>query len=306
MESNNSNVQAAVEAVERLSKLERVQTEDGLVVVPKGKQVVDLKPYVDARRDRPERRAGTAQFTQLASFVQHAQRFADGHSAIFAIDNPAAPKLMSVLDYHEGNHVDEDAGPVEGKARFGQHRGVYNFPVSDEWKAWTSAPAQMAQDTFAAFLEERIADVLAPEAVGDKAKEFAGELGITLASPARLMELSRGLSVRVDSRVTNAANLSTGEVQLSYEESHTARDGGPLKVPGGFVIAIPVFRGGALYQIPVRLLYRVHRSEGRVAWSVRLHRADRSFADAFKEAAEYAREATGLPLFYGTPEATAS
>lgn len=100
---------------------------------------------------------------------------------------------------------------------------------------------------------------------------------------ARLLELSRGLSVRVDSKVTQHINPSTGEAQLAYEETHGAKDGGVLKVPDGFVIAIPVFRGGPLYPMVCRLRYRVQRSEGRVTWAIALHRADKVFEHAFSE-----------------------
>jgi hypothetical protein len=223
-------------------------------------------------------------------------RFADEDSALFAVEDPRAPRLISVLDYHRATS--------EGAPRFGEHRGVYSFPLSDEWKAWQAVPEKMDQGTFAAFLEERITDVLDPAAVGDGSKRFAAELGLALASPTRLLELSRGLSVRVESKVASHVNLSTGETQIAFGESHASGEGGgPLKIPGGFIIAIPVFRGGDLYTIAVRLVYRVHRSEGKVQWGLRLHRAERVFLDAFNGAASLAAEQTKLPLFYGTPEA---
>lgn len=294
--TTTGDAQAIIDTVEALHGVEEVGLEDNTVlIVPSGKSVHDLKPYLDARRTRPERRKGTARLTTLQSFIEHAVRFADDHSVIFADDSPTAPSLVSVLDYHEQE--------ATGAPRFGQHRGVYAFPVSDEWKAWSKvAQGPLDQAALAAFLEERIVDVLDPAAAGEGTKHFAAELGIALASPARLMDLSRGLTVRVDSKVVNHVNTSTGEAQIGYEENHTDRAGGPLKVPGGFVVAIPVFRAGSLYQIPVRLLYRVQRGEQRVVWSLRPHRAERVFADAFDGAAREAAEATGLPVFFGTPE----
>lgn len=296
MESGSENA-AVIEAVKDLAEAEVISIADNaVVVVPRGKEIHDLRPYIDARRTAPERRSGTASFTAIESFIRHALRFADDSSAIFAVDDPSAPKLVSVLNYHQLGH--------DGAPRFGDHRGVYAFPLSDEWRVWGSLPEKMSQADFAAFLEDHAVDVLAPAAVGEKTAAYAEEHGITLASQQRLTELSRGLSVRVDAKVAQHINPSTGEAQLVYEESHLDRNGGALKVPDGFVIAIPVFRGGPLYQIVCRLRYRVVRNEGKVVWGIALHRADKVFTEAFGEAAQRAATETGLPLFYGTPEAS--
>jgi len=268
-----------------------------LVAVPRGLSVVDLRPMLDERLERPRRREGTATLTTLASFIAHANRFKDAHSAIFAIDDRNEPKLLAVLDYHEAG---------TGPPRFGGHRAEYAFPLSDEWQAWMRAGVEeMMQARFAAFLEDRITDVQEVSAIvpGSKLATLAEKLGIALAGPSQLLALSRGLAIRVDQKVTNAVNLSTGEGSIGFEETHRAGDAsGPLKVPGGFAIAIPVFRGGAVYQIGVRLRYRVHG--GTVMWRVALHRVDLAFADAFGEACEKAKSETSLPLFYGTPEET--
>ena len=58
---------------------------------------------------------------------------------------------------------------------------------------------------------------------------------------------------------------------------------------------------GAGYTIPVRLRYRV--AEGKVTWTVSMHRADQAFADAVQESADVAKTKTDLPLFFGAPEA---
>lgn len=296
--ANGGNVQAAIDAVERLSEPTEYAIDDGLLVIPRGKQVVDMRPFVDARLERPRRREGIARHTTLASFNAHVVRFADEHSAIFADDNPKAPSLTAVLDYHERGH--------DGAPRFGTHRSVYHFPLSDEWKAWMALPEKIEQGTLAAFLEDRIGDVLDPADAGEVGTEFAAKLSITLASPARLMELARGLSVRVDTRVANHVNLGSGESKLVFEEQHSNEQGGPVVVPGGFMLAIPVFKGGDLFKVPVRLTYRVSRQNGAIVWRIALHRADKVFRYAFDEAVKAVEQATGLPVFYGTPEATAS
>ena len=270
-----------------------VETPDGrkvkVLVAPKGFDIHGLKGFADAYRTAPERREGTAQLLELESFIAHAKRFADVDSAIFASPDAAAPKLVAVLDYHRAT--------AEGAPRYGKHRAVYPFPLSEEWKAWQAKNGkQLGQKDFAEFLEDRIGDVAAPPADHDLVKH-----GGSLASPSQLVELSRGLDVHVGAQVKQAVKLSSGEAQIQFITEHKDGDGKPLKVPSAFVIQIPVFRNGALYELGVRLRYRVAPGAG-VSWFFEIHRADRVFDDAFKEACLKAGSETSLPVFVGTPE----
>jgi hypothetical protein len=268
-----------------------------VLTLPEGIKVQSIKPLLDEYLEAPTRREGTARLGDLASFIEHAKRFMDEGSALFASPDPRAPSLTSVLDYHCPR-------VSEGGPRFGRHRGVYAFPLSPQWEAWTRGNGPngaMTQGKFAEFLEDRIVDIADPSQAGHLAESLAKLIGVSFASASRLLELSRGLSVRMESRVTNAINLATGEVQVNFVVSHDDADGGPMKVPGAFLIAIPVFRGGALYTIGVRLRYRLR--EGTVTWFYELHGADRVFEHAFVEACGQAADETGLPLYVGTPEA---
>lgn len=314
IDKNSSEAQAAIEVMRELHQPQFLALagdlevdEPALMAIPKGMSLVDLKPYQDARRERPERIQGTARLTTLDSFIEHVKRFADPESALFAIDDPKAPKLLAVFDYHESHDRPKGEGEhpasVEnrGDARFGAHRAEYAFPLSDEFVAWRSvADKALTQAQFAEFLEDRLVDVVAPEEAFTSIRDLAAQLGIELAGPSVLLTLSKGLAIRVDQKVANVINLSTGEAQLHFEETHATKDGGSLKVPNGFAVAIPVFRGGVRYQIGIRLRYRVHN--GAITWRLLPQRIEVVFADAVGEAAVEARMLTGLPLFFGTPE----
>lgn len=265
-----------------------------VLVAQDGARIESVKKLLAEYRDKPERRAGTARLADLPSFIAHANRFRDADSALFAQPSTSAPKLVCVFDYHRAGAT---ADP-----RFGEHRAEYAFPVSDEWSAWTSKNAKgMSQADFAEWVENRITDVIAPDDPGPAATAFAAAVGCEFASPSRLLELSRGLSVRVGTQVRNAQNLSSGEAQLTYVSEHQDERGRPLTVPGAFLIAIPVFRGDAAYKIAARLRYRVR--EGAITWFFELYRTDLVFDDAFRAACEQAEEKTTLPLYLGTPEA---
>ncbi len=268
-----------------------------ILVLPKGLETHSIKNLLDEYRTAPERKIGVAMLGDLASFIAHAQRFADIDSALFASADPKRPTLLSVLDYHEKSEAGEPGDP-----RFGQHRGFYAFPLSDEWLAWTSNNAKgMLQQKFAEFVEDRIVDILGdPTRAGARARDVAEKIQVSFAPASRLLELSRGMSIRSNSKVATALNLASGEVQVSYATSHEDEGGGKMNVPAAFLIGIPVFRNGDLYELPVRLRYRL--SEGVLSWFYELYGADRIFEHAFKEACEAASQATGLPLFVGAPE----
>lgn len=263
-----------------------------VVVTPTGVHGLPASVF-DSYRAEPIRRAGTAKFTELASFLAHVERFKDEDSAIFAVDDRARPSLTAVLDYHRAGSV--------GDPRFGKHRGEFAFPLSDEWKAWLASngkPMQMVE--FAAFLEDRITDVL--DDAGDLPEDmqrFVSAIGGNIASPTKLMEIALGLKVHEKSSVGETVNLASGEAEISFVSQHTDASGKPLKVPNLFLIGIPVFHNGASYRVAARLRYR--KQDGLKFW-YELWRLDRVFDHAFSEAVTEAAVKTGLPIYRGTPE----
>lgn len=295
-ETNKGDAAAIIDAVERLQQPEIAFLEGkaSVVILPTGKEVINLKPHFDLYRTHPERKRGTATLTTIDSFIAHTNRFKDAESAVYLDDKEASsPTLTAVLDYHQKG---------EGHARFGEHRGVYHFPLSPEWRAWTGkSGSDMSQADFAVFLEDRVPDILAPGSVGERTREFAQSAGITFAAPARLLELSRGLAIKVDTQVAHHVNLSTGEAQITFKEEHTSEgEASSLKVPSGFAIQVPVVKNGPAYQIPVRLRYRV--SSGRVLWKFALYRTDLIFEEMVVEAVKRVSDETQLPVFRGRPE----
>jgi uncharacterized protein YfdQ (DUF2303 family) len=294
-----TNAQAVAEIVAKLHEptpLVVATPADGsgfAIAVPKGINLVSTKKFIDEYRTRPERREGTAKLGDLESFIAHTNRFKDAGSVIFASDSPRSPSLTSVLDYHED---------AKGQPRFGKHRGHYAFPLSEEWRRWIAAGQQkMTQAQFAEFIEENIVNIVDPLAALDVAVEFAKTMGTEYGTSQRLMEMSRGLKIRVTSHVQNAVTLSSGESQFLYTAEHQDERGQPLKVPGACLVGLRVFQGGAHYQVPVRIRYRT--KDGEITWSLDLQRVDATFEDAFNEAKQRVREETALPLFVGTPEA---
>ncbi len=282
--------------VPRLVTLKRGdENEAQVMVLGAGLEVHDLKPFLDEYREAPERRKGTATLADLESFIAHANRFKSPESILFCDRLASQPRLVSILDYHAKGHA--------GAPDWGQHRGSYAFPFSDEWKKWAGSNGkQMQQAAFAQFIEDRITDVSDPGQVKNVQdyQPLLELLGTSFALPMKLIELSRGLSVRENAKVKNAVNLATGEASVQFETTLAGDDGAPLKVPGAFLITIPIFHGGAAYRIPARLRFRA--GGGSIVWWYDLHDPQRRLDDAIDLACKKAAQETDLPLLMGTPE----
>lgn len=287
-----SENEAVIELMKDIDGVERIDLPDGhsAISIPKGRTVNSLKTFIDEYRTAPERIQGVAQLTTLASLIKHVNRFKNDGTGVYASDG-AQPSIQVVYDYHK-----------KDEPKFGRHRAVYKFPLSNEWNAWKAANEKwMLQGDFATFLEDRLGDVLDPSGATAGAKSTAEELGLTLASRQKLMTLSRGLTVHVESVMTNHQNLSSGEIAMVFKEQHKDEGGNALTVPNGFLLAIPVFHGGLAYSIPVRLRYKAN--SGKIQWCVVMINPQKSIDDAVAMAVAEIEKETALGVLMGVPEA---
>lgn len=266
------------------------------IMLPEGKELVSIKPLLDEYLTKPERRTGTAHHLDQDSFIAHVNRFKSEESVVYAdptydLAVGELPKLTGIINYHERGFGGEPA--------FGDHRSVYNLTLSDEWKTWIGMNEKTfaTQADFAEFIESNIDNVFVYDGANEKIDSMLSLTGGTLATPSKLMELSRGLTINNNEKVTQKINPSTGEVKLNYETEH---GGNAVAIPTAFLIAIPPLLNGSVYSIIVRLRYRL--VQGQVKWSYSLFRKEKVFEDAFENVCKTVKAGTGLPLFIGSPE----
>lgn len=255
-----------------------------------GRGLTSLKEEIEKYRLHPERRTGVATVHTLTSFIDLVNRHKTAHSVIFAATSWPNPSLTAVIDYHEKEN---------GKPAFGEHRLSYPFPVSDEFKAWADQNGKsMDQGTFAAFVEERVAELA--EASKDEKQRFETLFGSKMASPAEMLSLSRGLEIHVAGQVKNTCRLQSGESEIVFTEEHLDASGAKITVPGLFMVCVPAFLDGEAVRLPGRLRYRKNGSS--IVWWYQLYRwkellRERVVADLYTATAE-----TDLPAYEGTPE----
>lgn len=253
--------------------------------------LLSLKDLFEEHRIRPARKSGTAKGLTLASFIDLAIRHKTENSVVFADTTWTKPSFTAVIDYHEAG--------VLGEPAFGKHRVHYAFPLSEEWQAWISQNGKpMSQGDFAAFIEDRIAELSSP--LDPERAQIERDFGTTCATPAELIRLSRGLQVNVDAKVKRAINLQTGEAQIEFEETHKDADGKPIKVPGMFVLNVAPFFMGEKTRVPVRLRYRV--SGDKISWYYQIYRPDQAITERVRSDLAIVASETSLPTYEGSPE----
>jgi len=293
-EERESSAQSIIEAIERLAVPKPFYAEAGLakIVVPRGMQVVDIQGELDKRATAPRRCEGSVSVNTLEAFIALTSRHVSPETVIYVSDGDR-PALIAVLNDHG-----EGAEPG-----WRDHRIVYQPALSEEWTAWAGSDGKpLTQVQFAEHLEDRCLDVIVPSSAGPKTQSIVGRLGVKTASPAELQGLANGLSIKVDLHVKEIRRLDSGESQVIYAEQHNAEDGKPLSVPNAFVVAVPVFLGGAAYTHVVRLRYRAR--EGRITWSYNVVHADQAKRDAILDIMSTLRGAETLSealVVEGTP-----
>ena len=72
----------------------------------------------------------------------------------------------------------------------------------------------MDQRDFAWFLEDRVPELSSP--TDHERVTLEHQFATTIATPAQLVELSRGLQVHADTRVKAVTVLQTGEGQVAW------------------------------------------------------------------------------------------
>jgi uncharacterized protein YfdQ (DUF2303 family) len=228
--------------------------------------------------DGPDRRCGTATLQSVDSLIAHANRFKDDNSAIWA--DAASRRAVAVLNY---NRIG-----ATGTSRWGDHRGIYEFPLSDAWKAWGGEQGlQLDQETLAELLDKRDREI----------SEGAMAGGIQAPSAAWMLSMAENLETYTNAKAKRERDPS-GRLKISF--SNESGFVGDVMPPRAFLIKIPVFRDSAPQPIEVRL--RAAVDDGAASFELFMAGASDILRDAFNTLVSLVGEKTKLPVFIGTPE----
>lgn len=261
--------------------------------------IVSIKNFLREYDELPERRTGTATLQTIDSFIAHVRRHKGLHSVLYA--DRTAPSITAIYDYQQ------EGPPGAGDPDWAKHRAVYKFPLSAEWRAWTGTEGHWLDvGDFAEFLDKRVQDVLpvSHEEPDGLLAKFLGLFRCKLAGPTEMLALAQGLTIHTASTIANHERRETGEIEIGFSTTNTKttdRRGNTVSVPGAFVLALPVFDRGKVYEVPARLRYRAARDS--VEWAYDLFRRQDVYDAAVEEDCKRAAADTqDTPLFYGAPE----
>lgn len=280
-----------------------------LIAANDGMKVTDMTDNLNRvlSQFQPPRRKGTDVLTTLDSLIDWSNRFKGDSSVLFADKDPSRPSLICIANYHKQG----PANPTgrDETASYGDHRGMYSFPLSKEWKYWEKVTADpLSMDELGEVIESAAKDFLEPtpallgagkpsEDWEKRMIETAAKLGGRFAQYSQMILLAREFALNEASTVQVKRNRDSGEQTAVFVNEHKDATGQEVKVPNLFMIAIPVFDGGALYRLPVRLRYRT--AGGKVQFILTRYDPESAFQDAFEEAVTHAGAETVLPVFYG-------
>lgn len=297
-----SDVRAAVDAGQKAAALNdrllMIDTDAGKLPVVllnqnSGQEVKALTSALKLQErfaNAPRRIKGTATHQEIGSFVAHVNRFKDPNSVIWAdVDRST---LTAVLNYHGGNQSAQADGSMPAvHPRWSDHRAVYTCPLSVQWKRWIGANEKwMGQADFAALIEDNLQDLTSAPGAWEDAGEYT--------APAKVVQAIRMLAVHTSTKFRSEINRETGETNLLFQQEHDKTD--VAKIPRAFVLGIPVYTGGELYAVKVKIRFRSKDSVASFQYAIQAPEV--ILRDAFSAVRKQAEEGTGLPLFVGAPE----
>ena len=287
--SDDNNIQSAIDAgremcdiTKRIDAVVHPEREGlavpvGLVDDEHGSHVAVLDDVLDAldrRLPGPRRRVLTTRLTEVASYIECVNRWSDiGRSVIYA--DTSSMTLTAVFDEHPPSGDPKLTG-------WREHRALYTAPRSSEWRIWSDNDGKvMSQTKFGDFLESRLEDMRAAQ-------------GYPL--PTEVLSMARALHLKIKGEFKREIDPTTGNFHFIHRHEN---DTGSTVIPRAFLIAIPVFDGGDLYEIEARVRFALE--ENRPAFSYTLHRKAEIERDAFRIVRDAVGKATTLPILAGLP-----
>jgi uncharacterized protein YfdQ (DUF2303 family) len=244
----------------------------------------------DKRAETPRRRGGTSKHSDLSSLIAHAIRHKDADSVAFA--DQGSGEILVIYDYNRAGPPTPIASAQaggSGSPRWGIHHATFTAPPSTEWKKWFGVHnVPMKQVQFGDFLEDNMDDLAGPESVN----------GIQdVPSPAKLLDVARSLVVMKGGRFESKINRDTGERTLVNTDEHGDTS---TKVPNRFLIGIPIYEGGDVYEVECRLRFEL--GGGGVSFTVAIKDHEKLLRKAFADSWMKVRDGASLPVFLGKPE----
>lgn len=236
-----NDIQAAIEAGKKLAAVQNITRDIGAethFIVKDGYSVQTL----DNKMLAPNRKKGSKTFVSAKSFCSYVNKHKDSDETVIIADEDEG-NICAILNDHGVS-----------AAQWSDFKAKLKLGFSEQWKIWyeNAHPRRtnaFSQAAFADFIEDNRADMKT-----GIFKDSAGE-DVENLSPLELSALVINLNITSEEKFSSKIDRVTGEEKLFYENEETGK--GEIVLPRQIFLAIPVYRGGDLFEVKVRLRRRI-------------------------------------------------
>jgi uncharacterized protein YfdQ (DUF2303 family) len=274
MHDENSGVAAIIEAARTSGAILTSSTGREAVLAPDGFKLLDL--YTPPEKELPTRLIAVRTFHDGDSFARYVAHYKqDGSQLIADIERS---RLRAIIDYPSKDELnmpsDEEPSKISGR----EHVAEWPVALSEQFQDWQAFQGKFhEQADFLRFLEENVADIIAPE-------------------PASILELVRDFSGVKTAKFQRAVRLDNGDRTIQYQEETGTRNG--ITIPKKIRLEMPIYFGEEAVQFEAWFRTRI-TDEGGLFLSLEFHRIQPVKLAAFRLAVARIAEASGLDAFYG-------
>jgi uncharacterized protein YfdQ (DUF2303 family) len=240
-------VDSILTAGRKTAEIKQVPREEGVeettVLVPNGFNLQTIQNELE----RPTRKRGSRTFTAVESFNSYVSKHKDFNETIIIADEERG-QIKAILN----DHADKKAG-------YGDHTAFLNLGFSKQYDTWFRNQKGNRNDHFdqedlAMFLEENRSDFMCGKIEGDDNKEIEN------ISAQELARMILDLKVTAQEKLSSKFDPQSGRQILHYENEEVGQKN--FSPPPQFVLAIPIYKSGDLFQVTIKLF---HRTQGGTA-----------------------------------------
>jgi len=260
-----------------LTPAQEVPTPDGnyLVAVADDHNLKDLEQF----QDRPNRVRQNTTFEDLDSFIAYVNRYALRNTVLYVSEQ--AEKAVAFIDHHHKPvEVDEDKDFI--LPEWGDHKAVFGFPKTPEWKTWMHGNRKaMSQPQFASFIEDNLPDIVDP-------------------SQAEMLTLAREIQASTKGEFKSSFDERNGSFNLQYQKDIQGKTkNGDVEIPETFTVQVAPFRGSPFYELTARFRFRIEEDGELVIW-YDLLRPHKAWEEAVGKVKTKLEDDLSLPVFLGS------
>lgn len=226
---------------------------------------------VDNNLLNPLRKKGQTIFWDARSFCWYVNKHKDDEKTII-IANELKGEICAILNDHATN-----------EPNWGDFRVILKLGLSRQWEIWTEyEKKRFSQSEFADFIEDNRSDLMTgifTDANGDKI------INLSYLEWGALLD---DLRISSNEKLETKFNRRTGETVFNYQNEENK---GQFGLPSCLYLAIPIYRGGDLFQIKLNIRYR--RDGGHLTFYFIIDESDKIMERAFEKICAQIKDGAG-------------